>query len=199
MTAYPKSVRLRDGAEVRLRPLEPADVPLSHRFFLSLSDEDRRCLRMDVTDIENVRRRLEPADDSDPWRLAALAGGAIVAEASLHQPRYGWMRHTAELRCIVARPFQARGLGSALFAETYQEATRRHIEKLYALVPSDLPAAVRISERLGFRAELTLADHLRTPEGELKDLIVMTVNLRDLWRRLEDLMQSMDGHGRERP
>jgi len=198
MATYPKTVRLRDGAEVLLRPLEAGDLESSHRFFLSLPQEDRRFLRIDVTDIANVRLRMEPSDEVDPWRLVAFADGTIVAEASLHQPRYGWMRHTAELRCIVARDFQARGLGSVLFAEAYQEATRRHIEKLYGIVPSDQPAALRISERLGFRAELTLPDHLRTPEGELKDLVVMTVNLRDLWHRVEDLMQTMDGHGRER-
>ncbi|MFH1144700.1 MAG: GNAT family N-acetyltransferase [Candidatus Eisenbacteria bacterium] len=197
MESTPKTVRLRDGTEVLLRPLAPADLERSHRFFLSLPEDDRLCLRMDPSDIENVRMRMERSDARDHWRIVALVAGDIVADAALHQPRYGWMRHTAELRCIVARPYRVRGLGSMLFAELYQEATRRRIEKLYGLVPREQTAAVRVSEKLGFRSELVLSDHLRAREGELKDVLVMTVNIHDLWRRLEDLMQAMDGRGRE--
>jgi len=198
MGSYPKTVRLRDGTEVTLREVGLDDLERSHRFFLSLPEEDRLSLRLDPSHIENFRVRFEPSDAQDHWRLIALAGGEIVAEAALHQPRYGWARHTGELRCVVSPAFQGKGLGSILFAEIYQEATRRRIERLYGLVLREQQAAMRISEKLGFRAELVLSDHLRTPGGELKDMVVMTVNIRDLWRRLEDLMHTMDGQGRER-
>jgi RimJ/RimL family protein N-acetyltransferase len=198
MGSYPKTVRLRDGTEVTLRKLGLDDLERSHRFFLSLPEEDRLSLRLDPTHIENFRVRLEPSDAQDHWRVIALAGDEIVAEATLHQPRYGWTRHTGELRCVVSPDCQGKGLGSILFAEIYQEATRRRIERLYGLVLREQQAAMRISEKLGFRAELVLSDHLRAPGGELQDVVVMTVNIRDLWRRLEDLMRTMDGQGRER-
>jgi L-amino acid N-acyltransferase YncA len=198
MAAYPKTVQLRDGTEILLRPLQEDDLERSHRFFVSLPEEDRLFLRMDVTQIENVRIRMEESDAREHWRLVALDGDEIVADATLYQPRYGWMRHTAELRCIVARPYQGRGLGSVLFDELYQEATRRKVEKLYGMVVPEQHAAVRIAESLGFQTEVVLPDHMRTLRGELVDVAVMTVNIKKLWRRLEDLMHAMDGHGRER-
>jgi len=198
MAAYPKTVQLRDGTEILLRPMREEDLEQSHRFFLALPEEDRQFLRTDVAQIENVRIRMEKTDAREHWRLVALDGDEIVADATLSQPRYGWMRHTAELRCIIARPYRGRGLGSIMFSGLYQEATRRKVEKLFGMVVQERRPAVRMAESLGFQTEAVLPDHVRTLHGELKDVAVMTVNIKKLWRRLEDMMHAMDGHGRER-
>jgi len=195
---YPKAVVLGDGTEVLIRPMEEDDLEASHRFFLALPPEDRYFLRINVCNLEDVRIRMVQADAREHWRLAALCGEEIIGDATLYQARYGWMRHTAEIRCIVAREYQGRGLGSILLNELFQEATRRKIERLYGKVIPEQHAALRILEGLGFRRELTLRDRRRTLDGAEHDVIVMTISIRALWRRLEDLMQTMDGRGRER-
>jgi len=198
MERYPKELELRDGIKVQIRPMRQDDLDRSHRFFLSLPAEDRHSLKMDVTDRENVRIRMEQPDHEERWRLVALHDGEIVGDATLYQPRYGWKRHTGEIRCIIARRFQGKGLGRAMLKELFNEATRRNIEKLVGMVTEDQKAAVHILESLGFRHELTLRDHRRTLHGDLKDVLVMTVSLADLWRRMEDLIHRMDGSGQER-
>jgi RimJ/RimL family protein N-acetyltransferase len=197
MGRYPKTVCLNDGTEVLLRPIQQDDLDRSHRFFLTLPEEDRLHLKIDVTDRESVAIRMEPSDALDHWRLVALSGDEIIGDATLDQPRYGWRQHTAEIRCNIAHPFQSRGLGSIMLRELFQEATRRGVEKLYAMVTEAQHAAIRILESLGFQREATLQDHRHTLHGELEDVVVMTVSIADVWRRMEDLMQAMDGHGRE--
>jgi RimJ/RimL family protein N-acetyltransferase len=198
MQTFPQEVRLRDGTTVVLRPMQEGDLDRSHRFFRKLPEADRLHLRMDLTDRANVRIRMEATDALEHWRLIALQGEEIVGDATLHRPRYGWMRHTGEIRCIVARELQGRGLGGRLLNELFQEATRRGVERLRAEVTPDETAALRILERLGFHAELTLRDRRRGPDGVLRDVIVMTTHITQLWNRLADLMQAMDGEGRER-
>ena len=198
MPPYPREVGLRDGTRVVLRPMQEDDLDRSQVFFLRLPEADRLHLRMDLTERENVRIRMEATDAMEHWRLVALRGDEIVGDATLHRPRYGWMRHTGEIRCIVAREFQGRGLGGLLLNELFQEATRRGVERLYAEVTPAETAAIRILERLGFRQELTLHDRRKSPDGALHEVIVMTTHIEQLWNRLADLMQAMDGEGRER-
>lgn len=199
MSVYPQTARLKDGSEVVLRPLSPDDLARCHRFFCAMPAEDRYLLRMDVTDLELLRIRLDPSPIIDHWRLAALAGEEVVGDAVLSQPRYGWKRHTAEVRCLIAPGWRGRGLGARMLRELFQEATRREVARLYLRVVAEQRAAIRIAETLGFRRELLLPDRRRTLDGAFHDVEVMTVSLSDLWRRLEDRMLAMDGQGRERP
>ncbi len=198
MGPYPKTVRLKDGTEVVLRPLHGDDLDRSHRFFLNLPEEDRLYLRMDVTDRENVAIRTEHSDAQERWCLVALRGDEIVGDADLLQPRHGWKRHTGEIRCIIAHAYQGQGLGRILLGELFQEATRRGIEKLIGKVTAEQTAALRIVESLGFRQEAVLQDQQRTLHGDLHDIIVTTVSISEAWARMEDLMHGMDGRGRER-
>jgi len=198
MPLYPQEVTLRDGTRVVLRPVREDDLDRSQAFFLRLPEADRLHLRMDLTDRENVRIHMEATDALEHWRLVALRGDEIVGEATLYQPRYGWMRHTGEIRCIVARALQGRGLGGRLLNELFQEATRRGVERLYGEVTPEDAAAIRILERLGFRRELTLHERRKSADGALHDVVVMTTHVEQLWNRLAELMQAMDGEGRER-
>lgn len=198
METYPKIVRLEDASEALLRPMQPNDLDRLHDFFLSLPEEDRLYLLIDVTDRDQVAIRMESTDATEHWRLVALQGDRIVGDAGLSQPRYGWKRHSAEIRIIVARELQDRGLGTLLLRELFQEATHRGVEKLFAMVAPEQHGAIRMIEKVGFRSELRLKDHRRTLHGELGDVLCMTVSIADAWQRMEDLAQAMDGDGRER-
>lgn len=197
MGPYPKTARLKDGTEIILRPMQDDDLDASHRFFLGLPEEDRAYLRYDVTDREILRLRMEPSDAEERWRIVALDDEKIIGDALLIRPQHGWMMHTGELRCIIAHEYQGKGLGRMMLAELLQEATRRGVEKLIGSITAEQVSARKITERLGFREELVRPAHQRSLDGELQDVILMTVSLREAWSRMEDLMQGMDGVGRE--
>src|SRR5271157_1163586 len=108
---YPKKITLPDGAVLTLRPMTRDDQYGLYIFFISLTEEDRRFLRNDVTDrklIENWARNL---DYEAVLPILAESDGKIVANATLHYQTFGWGRHIAELRITIAPEFRGRKLG----------------------------------------------------------------------------------------
>ncbi len=197
MEPYPKTASLKDGTEVCLRPMLDSDLERSHAFFLNLPESDRQYLRYDVTDREILTLRMEHSDAEERWRIVAELNDKIIADALLIQPRHGWKRHTGEIRCIIAHDYQSRGLGWLMLNEIFQEATRRGVEKLWGAVTTELPHVIKMMERLGFTAELTLPNEQRSLHGDLQDHHVMVASIANAWERMEDLIQGMDGVGRE--
>ncbi len=197
MGPYPKTVRLKSGAEVTLRPLEKGDLAALHQFYLNLPEEDRLYLRTDVRALPMVKMQMEDSDAEERTRFVTTAGSRIVGQAALLRPRHGWAQHTGELRCVVARELQDQGLAKILLHELFQEATRQGVEILFAKAAAEQAAAIRIMEGLGFRREVVRRDHQRTLHGDLHDVLVMTCNLSDAWDRLEEMMDAMDGRGQE--
>jgi len=108
---YPKKITLPDGANLILRPMTRDDQYGLYNFFISLTEEDRRFLRNDVTDrklIENWARNL---DYETVLPILAESDGKIVANATLHYQTFGWGHHVAELRITIAQEFRGRKLG----------------------------------------------------------------------------------------
>lgn len=197
MGPYPKTVRLKNGTDVTLRPLEKTDLAALHQFYLNLPEEDRLYLRTDVRALPMVKMQMEDSDAEERTRFVATVGGRIGGQAALLRPRHGWAQHTGELRCVVARELQDQGLARMLLHELFQEATRQGVEILFAKVAAEQTAAIRIMEGLGFRRELVRRDHQRSLHGDLHDVLVMTCSISDAWDRLEEMMEAMDAQGQE--
>jgi len=81
--------------------------------------------------------------------------------------------------------------------ELFQESTRRGVEKLWGAVTAEQTHIKKMIERLGFTVELTRPNEQRSLHGDLLDQFVMVANIAKAWERMEDLMQGMDGVGRE--
>ena len=79
MTAT-ESLKLRDGTEVLIRPMTTGDLEKSHAFFVALPEEDRICLRRDVTKLSVIQQRIQEMQDGIVKRLIALANDEIVAD-----------------------------------------------------------------------------------------------------------------------
>jgi L-amino acid N-acyltransferase YncA len=197
MGPYPKTVHLKNAAEVTLRPLVQGDLAALHQFYLNLPEEDRLYLRTDVRVLAMVKMQMEDSDAEERTRFVTTLGDRIVGQAALLRPRHGWAQHTGELRCVVARELQDQGLAKILLHELFQEATRQGVEVIFAKVAAAQTAAIRIMEGLGFKCEVVRRSHQRTLRGDLHDVWVMTCNISDAWDRLEDMMHAMDGQGQE--
>jgi L-amino acid N-acyltransferase YncA len=187
MDGFPKNVRVR-GLELAIRPLEPDDLDRLTRFFRELPESERMFLRENVTDPTVVRRFVDELGDDHVLRLIAVASGRVVAHGALIRERPGWMRHVGEVRIIVAKDMQRRGVATALVRELCSEAVVRGIDKLIALVPQDQAGALVVFEKLGFSREATLRNHVLDLRGQKRDLLVLANHTAELWHRMEDMI-----------
>jgi L-amino acid N-acyltransferase YncA len=180
-----KNVRLKDGTEVVIRPLTRDDVERSLAFFLALPKEDLRYLRGDPTRREVVEARLQEMETGEYHRLVALVGDEIVAEGALEMTNRAWTSHVGELRLIVARAYQRKGLGMVMAHELYTLAVSCKLEQVMVTMMRPQKGARNIFRKLGFREEVVLPDHVRDRDGQSQDLILMRCDLKAMWRELE--------------
>jgi hypothetical protein len=52
--------------------------------------------------------------------------------------------------------------------------------------------AQHIFRKLGFREELLIPDYVRDLKGETQDLIIMTCDIKDLWKELDHFYSDSD-------
>jgi GNAT superfamily N-acetyltransferase len=187
-----KSVTIKDGQEVTIRNMRPADVESSFAFFTELPEEDRRFLRVDVTRRDVVERRTTEIDSGRVDRLVAVIGDVIVADGALELQGHGWGENIGELRLIVARPYQHLGLGTLLARELYYLAMQHKLDRIVVRVMRPQSRAHRIMRRLGFKEEFLIPEHVRDLDGAWQDLIIMRCNLDELWQEMESVVEASD-------
>ncbi len=187
-----KVTQLTDGTEVLIRPMSADDVEESLAFFRAMPEEDRKYLRVDVTRREVVERRVRRAVAGAVQRLVALVDDEIVADGTLELADHEWAAHVGELRLIVARSFQRRGLGMVMARELYGLAAAQKVEQILVSMMRPQVAARNIFRKLGFREEVMLPDHVRDRSGKTQDLIMMRCDLKAMWAELEDFFADSD-------
>lgn len=188
----PKTVKLKDGTEVEIRPLVKGDLEKSLAFFKALPEEDRNYLRRDVTRRDVIEKRIWENEAGRIQRLVAVADGQIVAEGALEKTGPGWEEHVGELRLIVARPYQRRGLGILMARELYGLAAGAKLEEIVVRFMRPQAAARKIFEKLGFHEEAALPHYVKDHGHKKQDLILMRCDLEALWRRMEDFIVQSD-------
>ena len=190
-------VKLKDGTEIIIRSLRKDDLGKSLAFFRALPIEDRLYLRKNVTRLEVVKQRILDIEANSVRRLIAVCGDEIVADGALELEGHGWKEHMAELRLIVSRQFQRKGLGMLLARELYLLAIRERIEEIVVKVMKPQIAARKIVEKLGFEEDGTLTQYVRDIKGERHDLVVMRCDLNSIYQALEDYFTDMDWERRK--
>jgi len=190
-----KKVKLKDGTNILIRPITIDDVDKSYEFFLSLPEEDRAYLRVDVTKRDIVQRRIKDMEMMNVKRIIAISNEKIIADTALEIGTHGWERHIGELRLIVSKDFQRKGLGVIMANELYSYATREKVEEMVVKIMKPQLAARKIFERLGFKEDVTMKDYVKDMTGQRRDLVIFRCNLADLWQELEDYFHETDHRG----
>jgi RimJ/RimL family protein N-acetyltransferase len=183
---------LENGRVVTVRSIRPEDMNLSYAFFKALPEEDRKYLRRDVTRYSVVRRRIELVERGRMHLLIALAGGEIVADGALELANHGWGDNIAEIRLIIARPWQRHGLGTRMARELFVLAAEHRVDRVVVRMMRPQKGARRIFRKLGFQDEFVLPKHVRDQAGEWQDMVIMRCNLEDLWQDMEGLTSTKD-------
>jgi RimJ/RimL family protein N-acetyltransferase len=169
--------QLKNKSKVTIRPMVEDDFNRTLQFFKELPQKDILYLKVDVTDPEVVRQRLKTNPMENVFRIVALNDDKIVADATLRWPKSGWMSHVGEIRVIIAKPFRRIGLASILYQTLFVQAVKMGLEKLEAeMTPQQLSARKSV-EKLGFKQEGTLPKFVKDIDGNLQDLIIMSVNV----------------------
>jgi GNAT superfamily N-acetyltransferase len=187
-----KTERMKDGTEVTIRRIVANDIDRLMEFYGSLPEEDRKYLKFDVTDRKAVAKRLRRIETGDDIRIAAVHGGVIVASGALEISGETWSKHQGEIRVLIARPFQHRGLGTIMIRELYFIAVQNKIETIVARMMRPQVGAQKVFRRLAFRDETMLPDFVKDLQGGSQDLIIMTCNVKDLWKELDRTFSESD-------
>lgn len=192
MEPFSKTLKLADGRNILIRPLAKQDGPALLEFFAALPKEDRLFLKEDVTQKDVIDRWIEELNFNKVLPLVAEKDSRIIGDATLHFNMHGWQKHMAEIRCVVSRDFQKKGLGTALMRELVSRAEEKGIVKLSAYMMTSQKSAQRAFERLGFKKEAELQDFVKDISGKTHNLVVMVNDVSDLWQKMEDLILDYD-------
>ncbi len=151
-TASGKTVRLRDGSKVLIRPVRSSDAPQLAEGFARLSARSRQ-LRFHAPKArlsQEELRYLTDVDHHDHEAIGALnRGGQGVGIARyIRSATDPW---AAEIAITVVDDWQGLGLGSELVAQLSDRARQAGIERFTALVMADNVAVAGLLGKLSAR------------------------------------------------
>jgi ribosomal protein S18 acetylase RimI-like enzyme len=178
---YPKTITLRDGTKVTIRPMEKGDAVELFGFFERVPKEDRLFLKDDVTDRGVIEEWELSLDYGKVFPLVAIQSDIIVADATLHRRQGGWTSHIGKVRLVVDKAFRGKGLGSRMVQELINIAERAGLDKLVAEVMDTQEPAKAAFERLGFKEEAKLSNYVKDQAGKPHDLAIMVHDITPMW------------------
>jgi RimJ/RimL family protein N-acetyltransferase len=174
---YQKECKLKDGTTVALRPLVADDRDGLITFFQSLPENLRLYLRHDVTDVSIIESWTENIDYNRVFPVLALEGEHIVGNASLHRIPYGWKRHIGNVRVAVAPQYHDKGLATLLINEIVELAAEFGVEKLWAELPLNFPAALAVFRKAGFSSKAVIEGLVKDLRGRSTDVVIMVCDI----------------------
>jgi RimJ/RimL family protein N-acetyltransferase len=151
-------IRLGDGRDVVIRPIDPADAaPISESFQLLTDDEVRRRFLHPLKALsEEHLRKLTHPTESDEFVVVAAEplppGDALVgAVARLSRDSHDSSR--AEFAILVSRFLGGQGLGRILMQRLIDWSQRHGVREVWGDVMEDNTAMLELAHRLGFHRE----------------------------------------------
>ncbi len=177
MTQYKKEGILKDGTRVILRPMVKEDRDKLLDFFRRVDDRDLMFLRSDVRDPAVIDDWVNNIDYQSVYPLIAEVDGKIVGDATLHMRKVGWKRHLGNIRIVIAKEFQGKGLGTLMVNELIDLAAEFGLEKLVAEIHLLAHAALATFKKAGFSAKAVFEDLVKDPSGQKGDLVVMVCDV----------------------
>jgi RimJ/RimL family protein N-acetyltransferase len=174
---YPREVRVAGGKSVELRLMDRSARDDMLAFARSLPRQDVLFLRLDITDPKNVDDWINNIENNRTITVLAYSAGKLAGYAALHHNEVTWTRHVGEIRTIVGSEFRSQRLGAKLIEEIFEIAKDIGLKKITANMTSDQRGARAAFERIGFRPEALLADHVVDNEGRTHDMLIMSYDI----------------------
>jgi len=181
----PRTHRLSDGSDIRLRLLGRTDRDALLAFTQTLPEHDLLFLRIDITHPDVIETWLDNVDLGLIVTVIAERDGRILGYGSVHMANAQWSRHVGELRVLISQEMRGKGLGRALTEAAFAQALEHGIEKMVAQMTIDQKGAIATFEELGFKPEALLRDHVQDRNGEKHDLLVYSHDVRAFQSQLD--------------
>lgn len=166
-----------DGVQITFRLMNEKDREGILEFARALPPEDLMFLRTDVTKPETVDNWIRYLKSGRTITIIAETKGKIAGYSSIHLNDALWTRHVGELRVLVGLDYRGLGLGKRLTNEAFATARDLGLKKITAQMSTDQRSARQVFERLGFRPEALLADHVMSRDGQTRDLLIMSYDV----------------------
>ncbi|HYM14803.1 MAG TPA: GNAT family N-acetyltransferase [Dehalococcoidia bacterium] len=174
---YPRQARLGNGKTFDLRLMSAANRDEIIDLARTLPQQDVLFLRMDISDSRNVDEWVRNIEAGRTVTVLAYDAGTLAGWASLHYNDVLWTRHVGEIRTIVGTAYRGIRLGARLAEEIFTIAQELGLKKITAQMTSDQKGARATFERIGFRPEALLADHVVDTAGRTHDMLIMSYDI----------------------
>ena len=189
MEKYPKEVHLKSGEIIILNPLQNEEMEKLIQFFQSLPTDEKMYLRSDVSHRENIIKRFGTLNYNIRFPLLARYDEKIIGIGSMYRAEYGWTRNLGEIRVVISPEFQRKGLCTILVKEMFFHAISTDMYKIQAEIMENQSSAITAFEHMGFKKEAVLQKHVTDIKGERHNLVIMSLDIKELWYLMEDFIQ----------
>lgn len=156
----PRTVELRDGTKVHLRPIVPDDEPLLHEAVAAMSERTVyfRFFSPIKRMSDALAHRLAVVDYQDRFALVATTHRPSGRERIVGVARYDRAPGTdvAEVAVAVIDEFQRRGLGGQLLAELARVARAHGIKSFSLIVLPENREMLGLLRKMGWIHQATL-------------------------------------------
>ena len=172
----PRTIELREGTKVRLRPIVPEDEPLLHEAVAAMSERSVyfRFFSPIKRMSDALAHRLAVVDYRDRFALVASIhrAGGPAKERIVGVARYDRAAGTdvAEVAVAVIDEFQRRGLGSVLLAELARVAREQGILAFQLIVLPENREMLGLLRKMGWIHQAKVAGGLYEISFELPEL-----------------------------
>ena len=179
----PQFLRLKPGGvpqvrQVPLRLMGAGDKAKILEFADALPEEDLLFLRSDISDPAAVDDWIEDVERGTTVTLLAEPDAILAGYASLHVNPLRWTHKVGEISLHIAPDWRSRGLGEGLCTEIMALASTLELRKITAQMVADHKSARALFELEGFHVEALLPDWVEDRNGNCRDLLLMTYELR---------------------
>lgn len=96
------------------------------------------------------------------------------------RPQLQASSHVAEVRLVVLPSSRRRGVGTGLARHALRAALGENFRKVTVDVVARDVATVQMFERLGFRPEAVLVEHIQDHDGRFQDLLTLALHAQDV-------------------
>ncbi len=150
----PRTLELKDGTKVHVRPIEPSDEPLLHEAVAAMSE--RTVYFRFFTPLKRMpdalAHRLAVVDYNDRFAIVATTHRPNGKERILGVARYDRAAGTevAETAVAVVDEFQRRGLGGALLAILAKVASEHGIKTFSLIVLPENQQMLGLLRKMGW-------------------------------------------------
>ncbi len=174
---FPKTVTVKEGLEVCVRPLEKEDEKAFHDFHLAIPEDELLFIKHRITEEALFHEWCSELDYERNLPLLALVDGKIVGDVTLHQRQGGWKRHIGLVSALIHPDYRGRGILGALLAELVEIAKHCGLVKLESEFNGERATAMRALAEEGFRELTRIPKYVQDMHCKSHDYVLLGLDL----------------------